>query len=352
MAAPGDKPGPLEIARMVLVTVVIAAVGGYLFHLIDFPAPWISGGMVAVAAAALWGVKVGVPPLLREFVFFILGVSIGSAISPETLSAIALWPVSMFILLASIPVVTYGTSWVLMRLRGWNRDDALLGAAPGSLNMVLIIADQIGASVPKIAMVQTLRLAILVFLLPLLVGTFSDLSQAPEAVGEVAELELWELALVVAASLVGALAARLVRMPTAMLLGAMVGSGVLYGSGVVAAPVPDFIMVPGFIVVGAYIGTRFAGLTISSILVYLVDGLYAFVTSFTLSAAAAGLVTLFVGISFGQTVLGFAPGGFEVMIVLAFSLGMDAAYVAIHQTTRFFALSVTLPFLFRSKMKR
>ena len=50
---------------------------------------------------------------------------------------------------------------------------------------------------------------------------------------------------------------------------------------------------------------------------------------------------------FVQVWLAYAPGGFDAMPVLAFSLGLDPAFVASHQLIRFMAISAALPFLFR-----
>lgn len=350
MAAGAGRTTLIATAGVTARTVVIAALGGGLFAVLGFPAPLIGGGMVAVAAATLSGVRVAVPLPLREAVFFILGVSIGSALSPEALAGIMLWPASLAILVLGVPLVTLGAGVLLIR-RGWPRNDAFLATAPGALATVLIVADAVGANVGRVAIVQTLRLAILVVLLPFLVLIFTDISPVSSGT-TLAGFDAGEFALVAAAAGAGVLLAALARAPAASLLGAMVGSGALYLSGAVSVPVPDLILVPGLVVIGAYIGTRFVGMTAAAIRAGLVDGLYAFAASFTISVALAGLVTATLGLPFGETVLGFAPGGFEVMIVIALSLGLDAAYVALHQTVRFIVIAVFAPVLFRKPRNR
>lgn len=350
-AYPGRSP-LLETCRVTAWTVLISAVGGGAFALLGFPAPLISGGMVAVAAAAIAGFRVAVPAPLREVVFFVLGVSIGSALSPASLVGIATWPLSIVLMVLTVPLITLCAGYLLIR-RGWPRDDALLATAPGALSSVLIVAHSIGANVSRVALVQTLRLAILVVLLPLIVRLYTDVpTMSFSGVADNAvPLRMTELGLVVVAGLAGAALAALVRLPAASLVGAMIGSGALYLGGAVAAPMPDFILLPGLVVVGAFIGSRFTGMTLAHIRVGLVDGLYAFAAAFAISVAIAGLVTLILGISFADTVLDFAPGGFEVMIVLAFSLGLDAAYVALHQTVRFVAVAIAAPVWFLKRRR-
>ena len=84
----------------------------------------------------------------------------------------------------------------------------------------------------------------------------------------------------------------------------------------------------------------------------LADGFLSFLATFAVSVLVAGLVTLLLGFSVGQTVLAFAPGGFDVMIVMAFALGLDAAYVAAHHAVRFIGLSVAMPLFVRQRRKK
>lgn len=349
MAAPEPTRNALHLIYVTLRTVAISAVGGGAFAALGFPAPWISGGMVAVAAATLSGIKVAIPAPVREVVFFVLGVSIGSALSPESITGMAVWPLSVILLVLGVPVVTWGGAALLMR-RGWPRNDAMLATAPGALATVLIVADSVGAHVGRVALVQTLRLAILVVLLPILIALFTDISPvAPEEVPT--PLAPAGLALVTAVAVLGAIVARLLRLPAGTLVGAMVGSGILYASGHVAAPISPAILTPGLIVVGAFIGTRFAGMTMHGIRRDIVDGLYAFVVAFAVSMILAVVVTMTTGLAIGETILAFAPGGFEVMIIMAFSLGLDAAYVAVHHTIRIFVISLGTPLVFRNHRK-
>jgi uncharacterized protein len=346
MAATAGRWRVLHLIYVVLRTIAISAVGGAVFWSIGFPAPWISGGMVAVAAATLSGVQVAVPAPLREVVFFVLGVSIGSALSPESIAGIAVWPLSVALLVLSVPMITWGAG-ILLIYRGWPRNDALLATAPGALGTVLLVADAVGANVARIALVQTMRLAMLVVLLPLLVKMFSDIT--PVAVGGAAgTFDPVQMFMLVAAAIAGSIGARLLRLPAGTLVGSMVGAGALYASGIVTAPIPTNILTPGLIVVGAFIGTRFVGMSMHSIRAGLIDGLYAFAAAFAIAVGLAAVVTLTLGISIGETVLAFAPGGFEVMIVIAFSLGLDAAYVGLHQVVRFFVIAVGAPIVFRN----
>jgi uncharacterized membrane protein AbrB (regulator of aidB expression) len=59
----------------------------------------------------------------------------------------------------------------LTRVAGWRRDDALLASVPGALSTVLAIAAERNAAVAAIVVVQSVRLFVIVALLPSVVVT-------------------------------------------------------------------------------------------------------------------------------------------------------------------------------------
>ncbi|MDH3741291.1 MAG: AbrB family transcriptional regulator, partial [Hyphomicrobiales bacterium] len=54
--------------------------------------------------------------------------------------------------------------------------------------------------------------------------------------------------------------------------------------------------------------------------------------------------TALTGLPLLATLLAFAPGGLEVMTILAFALGVNPAFVATHQLVRFVSLNLSMPF--------
>jgi|FEC22Drversion2_1045045.scaffolds.fasta_scaffold00064_51 membrane AbrB-like protein len=341
-------PGIVSPAARLATTLALAIAGSLVFWGAGFPVPWISGAMVVVAAAALAGVPLHLPLWLRELTFFVLGLSIGAALTPQTVTQIGRWPASLLLMLLTLPVVSLGAALVLIRWRGWQRDDAMLASVPGALSLILALADATDADVPRIALVQALRVAILVIVVPPLIVLASEVpppaQTAPSAPGALPDLP--DVAILAGAGLLGVVAIRLIRLPAPWLLGALAASAALHVAGLVQAPVPDEALLPAFVVLGAAVGVRFAGLGWAALRSGIVDGLLVVAAGFALSAAAALLAARLLGFSFGLTILAFAPGAFEVMTVMAFALGLDAAYVGAHHTVRFAALALLSPLLF------
>jgi uncharacterized protein len=68
-----------------LLTAALGAAGGALFAWLGLPAAWLAGSMTAVAAAALAGLPVDLPAPVRNAAFVLLGVSMGTSVTPETM---------------------------------------------------------------------------------------------------------------------------------------------------------------------------------------------------------------------------------------------------------------------------
>jgi hypothetical protein len=292
-------------------TLAVAGAGSGAFALLGLPVPWISGSMLAVAFAAIFGAPMFIPRWLREIVFFFIGLNIGTAISPETIAGLATWPASILVL-------------------------------------ILALADSTDADVPRIAMVQAVRVAVLVAIVPPLISLTSGMD-VTVAMPSPEIPTLGEGALLVGAGLGAAFLVRLTRFPAAGLMGALIASATLHATEVVSAGMPNWMLMIAFLVLGGSIGARFAGLGWVRLRAGLFDAAMTFVIGFVIALGTALLVTAWLGFPFGQTILAFSPGGFEVMVVMAFLLGVDAAYVGVHHTVRFVELVLLAPVFFRRK---
>jgi hypothetical protein len=82
----------LLLARRFAETLVYAGAGSAALGLAGLPAGWLSGAIVGVSAAALSGRPMFVPPQVGRAVYVILGISLGSSVTPETVATMVTWP--------------------------------------------------------------------------------------------------------------------------------------------------------------------------------------------------------------------------------------------------------------------
>jgi len=83
------SPPPLRTVIEVAETLAIALAGGLAFALLQLPAGLVSGSVMAVAAAALLGRPVKLPLGLARVCYVIVGILLGTVVTPETLHGVA-----------------------------------------------------------------------------------------------------------------------------------------------------------------------------------------------------------------------------------------------------------------------
>ena len=87
-------------------TLAYAATGAAALGLAGLPAGWLSGSIIGVSAAALAGRHPFVPPQVGRVVYVILGISLGSSVTPETVATMVTWPLSMLALAIAMVSIT------------------------------------------------------------------------------------------------------------------------------------------------------------------------------------------------------------------------------------------------------
>jgi membrane AbrB-like protein len=326
-------------------TLAYAIVGGALLGLPGFPGGWMSGAILTTTAAALMGRPVYIPRPLSHCMFVTLGISLGGAVTPATLGRMVTWPLSIVALIASMTAVTLGVAWYLRRVHGWDSLSAFFAAAPGALSQSLLLASDAGADVRSVAIVQSVRVFALAVALPMvftalgMTGEPLPLPPAPplgEAIGQ--------LILLVTVPTAAAILAYRLRLPGGLIVGAMLVSGILHGSGIVTAGVPAPLTIAAFVLLGGLIGTRFFGTDMKDMKRLARAALGALFVSVGLGSVLAVLVAWLLVLPAGDVIIAYAPGGLEAMIILAFALHLDPAYVGAHHLARFFFVSVMMPF--------
>src|SRR3954454_23606080 len=203
----------------VLETLAIGTAGGELFLWANLPGGLISGAMIAVAAAAVAGRPLTVPPILTQTVLVLLGISLGSLMSRQLLQHAGAYPLTIGLLALATFCSTFGSSLYLQRIHGWDRTSAFLAGSPGALSQITMLAVERGADVSAIAVVQTMRVIILTAALPMLLALtgIAASSQPAAAMAVASPLELGER---IASAVALALLLRLLSFPASWMFGA------------------------------------------------------------------------------------------------------------------------------------
>lgn len=319
-------------------TLAVAACGALAFAALGLPAPYLSGSMVAVVVAALAGLPVTLWTPLRDLAFLITGVALGAAVDERVVGGILLYPVSLTIMLLTMVLAVVVGSAVLRRA-GWDATTATLAATPGALSSVIATAVAEGARVDQIAIAQSLRLLVLVAVLP----SFAHASLAPAPALAAPVMPPGQMALALAVAGAAGLLLQRLGIAAGLMLGGLVGTAGLHAAHGVSGQMPPLLVDAAMVVIGTTCGQRFGQLTALSVARLLPASLAAFLAAALVAAAGALLAAMLTGVPAGVALVAFSPGALEGMIALALSLGLDPLYVSVHHVVRFFSLGLLLP---------
>lgn len=327
--------------RAAAMALIIGSAGAALFWAIGFPAALLTGPATAVSIATIMGVRCIIPPALRDGVFLLIGVSIGSTVTPEVISTAMAWPLSLAVLLVTLVFVLVFAMIALERIFRFDRMTAMLSATPGHLSYVLGLSTDIGADVPRVALVQSMRVLLLTLVVPVLVALWGV--EGTSRLADRGMIALWGLALIFPLSLALGWVLKRLKIPAPLLLGAMAVSALGQGSDLTPGALPAWVIGAAFIAMGSLIGTRFIGVDRAGLLGALMAGLVCTFIACGVAALGAVLASEIVGLPPAVLLLAFAPGGVEVMAAIAIETGLEPAFVAAHHVFRLLALTVMVP---------
>jgi uncharacterized protein len=324
-------------------TLLIALAGGVVFAFLGLPAGLVSGSVLAVAAAALLGRPVKLPLGLARICSVIVGILLGAVVTPDTLRGVTTWPVSIALLMLCSVVMMLTTMSYLRVVHRWDAVSALLGASPGAMAQVIALSTELGGDLRAIAIVQTVRVLLLVIGLPNGLAMFGLVVPAVAvARGPAGMSVLGEMILLAAVSTIFALLFLRVRFPGGLMFGALTGSAILHGSGLIHAVLPWWIGSAAVITLGAVVGSRFANTTVRMLAGYLGSAFGSFAVSMAVATLFILIVIHFFPFPIANVVIAFSPGAQDTMMVLALALHLDPVYVGAHHLARFLVVTISV----------
>jgi membrane AbrB-like protein len=244
------------------------------------------------------------------------------------------------------------TTCYLRLVHGWDPLSALLGASPGSMAQVMALSAEFGTDLRGIAIVQVMRVLLIVLGLPAGLALFGSTVEPVMVTRGGSDASLVELAILVMVSTLSALAMWRMRFPGGLMLGAMVGSAVLHGVDLIHASLPWWAGSAAVLTLGAVAGARFANTSPRMLLSYLGAAFGSFAVAAAVAASFALIVVALLPFRIADVTVAFAPGAQDTMMVLALAMHLDPIYVGAHHLTRFLVVSFTVAVAARRLARR
>lgn len=336
------------MVRHLAETLAIAAAGGVALGLTGFPAGYLSGAIVTTSAAALAGRPLLMPQLLTRAIYVLIGISLGAVVTPETLTGMATYPLSIAVLIVAMACISFAGTIYLMAVHRWDLLSAYLATSPGGLSQVLVVAAELGAELRAIAIVQSMRVVIIAIGVPFGLSLLGLAGGAVRRGNPAWDLLLTgELTILVMASVVMAVVAFRVRFPGGLLFGAMAASAALHGSGLIHAVMPSWVANTAMVALGGVVGARFTNTPLRLLANYLGAALGSFAISVIIVTIFGTVLVRMSPLPIPGVIMAFAPGSVDAMMLLALALHLDPVYVGAHHVTRIVIVSLSMPILAR-----
>jgi membrane AbrB-like protein len=340
-----------------LGALAIALAAGALCAWLRTPIPWMLGPLFAIAACRVGGLAVEAPPGARETGQWIIGTALGLYFTPVVLAEVrdAWW------LLAAGAVcsiaVGYASAALLARLGRIDLTTAVFASAPGGAPEMARLGEIFGARADRVAVAQSLRILIVVAVVPAAFTLIGAHGSDAYAMGTT-HFDAGGFALLMAATLAGGVLVGRLRLPNPFVLGALAVAIALTGAEVRLSSLPSVAANAGQLLLGCALGSRFERDFLRGAPRFVAAVVAAVLLAIALSALCGVGLAAIAGRPAVTVVLGMAPGGIAEMAITAKVLQLGVPLVTAFHVTRLVALLLLTAPLFgharrlRRRMKR
>jgi membrane AbrB-like protein len=341
-------------AARVAATLAGAAVAGALAQALYSPLPWMIGPLLATALASSLGAPSAASHTLRNAGQWLIGTGLGLYFTPEVVAVV----------LRLAPAIALGVLWALLLGHGFYRfldwtertrplkpGTAYFAAAIGGASEMALLAERNGAQVDRVAAAHSLRVLLIVVLIPFgyqALGVHgADLSAA--AIHSVHPVGLAGL---LAATAAGGAVMQWLKVPNPWVLGALAVCMVLTGSGVEWSALPRPLSQAAQVAIAVTLGVRFTPDSLRAAPRWLGAVAVGTLAMVAVSAGFAAALAWATGLHPATVLLATSPGGMAEMAITAQVLGLGVPVVTAFHVVRYAAVLVLTAPLWRLEQRR
>ena len=310
------------------------------------PAPFLMGPVIVSTLFAILRTGFSVPEQIKQISFILIGISVGSNVTPEALLSISRWPFSILIMVLSVITIILLCKIILQNFFGMDKKSSLLASTPGHLSFVLMLGTETKADTTKIAIIQSIRVLALTIITPVIVVLYSG-SELNDANLQREIMNSGSLVALCLLSIIGGLLLKVLNFPAPFLIGAMLISALSHGTNLTPGYVPNFLEGIAFAILGTVIGARFVGVEMKSLKSCIVSGLTITLAGVFICFLATSIIYKITGIPFIHIFIAIAPGGLETMVAMGGLVDAEPTYVAFHHVMRLFFIALLIPIVLK-----
>lgn len=321
-------------------------VGTVAVFLVQLPMPALLGPMLVNGFLCLNGLRLNISRLFFPPIFITIGIYIGSKMGTDTFSKLIGWLPSIIFLVIFMLLATFLGAYYFQRYAKFDKLTAVYASLPGAFASILAQTSHLHLDHKKIILSQSIRVFLVVGLLPLFLVLYINEPLYSGAVALEATNNSWLswgfcLALIVCLS--GVLAN--FKVPSPYLLGSIMGSGFFFATGQLSGPLPNMPLIIALYLLGSIIGTRFSGCTWRELWQMGLHGLVVSLIIIIVSAIGAVVTSFILGIDALSLLLSYGPGGINEISIIAYTFDITPTLVVFLHFVRILIITFALPFI-------
>jgi uncharacterized protein len=318
---------------------------GYVVSWLGVPLPWMIGPMICAGLVSALGKSIPVPVITRLVGQTVVAAAVGLSFTPAAVIAVAEQIVPMVAVALLTILSGFVVAGLLVRLTHIDIVSASLASVPGGPVEMAALATRYGVSPGPVAFAQTMRIALLVLIIPpLLVGVTGGTADASAVLG--GEVDLLGTGLLLAIATAGGLVFRLVRMTSPFFLGALGFSAAAAALSLPVSLPPYVILASAQVLLGVWLGRMFDRKLLFRSRSFIPAALFSTLVLMVLCAGMAFAVSALTGIDWQIMVLATAPGSVTEMALTAKILNKGVAMVTAFHVVRIFIILPAAPLIF------
>tara|TARA_A100001388_G_scaffold108766_1_gene79806 strand:+ start:70 stop:873 length:804 start_codon:yes stop_codon:yes gene_type:complete len=249
-------------------------------------------------------------------------------------------------MLLFVVIVVAAVGVFLHKAMGFGPVSAYFSATPGGLATMVVIGGEMGGDERRIGLTHSIRIMLTVLIIPFYFRIFEGyVPGGLEPLGSLVDLSLQDAA-ILASCMLGYPLFKVLRLPSAQILGPMILSAIIHMTGLTTAKPPVEIVNVAQLVIGTGIGARFVGVSVMRLYPVMVAATGGTIFMVGFAAVAALALEALTGLPFAAIWLAFAPGGVAEMTLISLALGVDVAFVSTHHLVRVVFMVIAAPVIF------
>ncbi len=328
-------------------TPLIGAVGGWLASLANWPLPWMVGSLLAVIAVRCSGWLVSEVPRGRQVGQWIVASAIGLHFTGEVMrEVLAHFGV---ILAGAVGTLLLGLIGIFILLRsGSDRATAFFASMPGGASEMVVLANRHQAEAASVAAAHSLRLLLVVLIVPALFTWGLPTVAAPPA----APVSWPWLAVLLPAGGLLALLWKRLGQPNPWMLGPLTVCALASVAFDLHIGLPGWAGALGQWLIGCSLACHFDRPFFRSAPAFLLRILLFTLLAMLVAAALGGALGWVTALDEVSLMLGMMPGGITELCLTAEALQLSVALVTAVQVLRLFLVMFLAEPLFRLWQRR